>query len=93
MSWSDQQLRALGSFSSLNVGSQLRLIQEVLKTLQCLGSEKVKKKVVLSRSATSHLFLASGSVSFSDAFAPGNIILVQFHIETYGELTLLKHTI
>lgn len=54
------------------------------------GEWKDEKKVVLSHSATSHLFLASGSVSFSDAFAPGNIILVQFHTENYGELTLLR---
>lgn len=87
MSCSDQQLRALGSFSSHSVGSQLRLIQEVLKTAV---SGEGEKKVVLSHSPTSHLFLASGYISFSDAFAPGNIILVQFHIETCGELTLLR---
>lgn len=45
---------------------------------------------MLSHPATSHLFLASGSVSSSDAFAPGNIILVQFHTETYDELILLR---
>lgn len=44
VSWSDQQPWALGSFSSLNVGSQLRLIQEVLKTFCSVwGVERWKK--------------------------------------------------
>lgn len=49
VSWSDQQLQALGSFSSLSVGSQLRLTQEVLKTVCSVwGVKRWKKGCVIT---------------------------------------------
>lgn len=60
--------------------------------LQCLGSEKVKKACVITfcnLTPVSSFWICSHSLP-SDAFGPGSIIFVQFHVETYDELMLLR---
>lgn len=65
---------------------------DVESCLHCLGSEKVKKDCVITfcnLTPVSNFWICSHPLP-SDAFGPGGIILVQFHVETYGELTLLR---
>lgn len=60
--------------------------------LQCLGSEKVKKDCFITfcnLTPMSVFWIDSHSLP-SDAFGPGSIIIVQFNVESNGELTLLR---